>query len=1531
MPNKRLFSLISILTLIISLSISMPTAFGEGDDDVAVIPEKTQLTYPNLSTHLNHLTESYSSGQMSEQQAAGEAPIHSSGSVAVTIHLDGHVSDVVAFLEDNGGDVRNEGSDYIEAYVPVGLLGRLSEQPGVTRVWEIIPPQPAYGNVTSQAVGLHQADSWQNAGFRGGGVKVGIIDTGFTGYSGLMGVELPNNVVARCYTDVGVFSSNLADCEAEEDPSASTPTQCQDYVAGLLAGGEPHGTAVAEAVIDIAPDATLYIANPYSRGDLQETAEWMADQGVTVINHSVAWTFDGPGDGTSPFSFSALSTVDQAVARDITWVNAAGNSAGDAWFGSFTDPDGDGAISFNNFGAEINPIVLSECRGYTFQLRWEDNWGGAGTDLDIYLWDKRTDDFLDIPAGYGYVGSIAEQSGANSHYPLERFFLRSPIDSQDVGVIIVHQSGPEPDWIHLVLFSGPGGLEYSTGVSITNPAESDNSGMLAVGAAPFYDINTIEPFSSQGPTPDGRIKPDIVGVDCAASVSYERSLRRDNGLECWFPGTSQASPHVAGMVALVRQRFPEFTPEQVADYLKDTAQQRESPDPNNTWGHGFAQLPPPTCGEALPGDGSVDGTWAAGCGSEVSGRGHARYYSFTLAEESEVTITLESTDADTYLYLRQESATSGTILHENDDHDGSTSISRIQETLGAGSYTIEATTYGAGETGTFTLSVSGLGTGAAPPTEPGADPCGEALPGDGSVDGTWAAGCGSEVSGRGHARYYSFTLAEESEVTITLESTDADTYLYLRQESATSGTILHENDDHDGSTSISRIQETLGAGSYTIEATTYGAGETGTFTLSVSGLGTGAAPPTEPGADPCGEALPGDGSVDGTWAAGCGSEVSGRGHARYYSFTLAEESEVTITLESTDADTYLYLRQESATSGTILHENDDHDGSTSISRIQETLGAGSYTIEATTYGAGETGTFTLSVSGLGTGAAPPTEPGADPCGEALPGDGSVDGTWAAGCGSEVSGRGHARYYSFTLAEESEVTITLESTDADTYLYLRQESATSGTILHENDDHDGSTSISRIQETLGAGGYTIEATTYGAGETGTFTLSVSGLGTGAAPPTEPGTDPCVEALPGDGSVDGTWAAGCGSEVSGRGHARYYSFTLAEESEVTITLESTDADTYLYLRQESATSGTILHENDDHDGSTSISRIQETLGAGGYTIEATTYGAGETGTFTLSVSGLGTGAAPPTEPGTDPCVEALPGDGSVDGTWAAGCGSEVSGRGHARYYSFTLAEESEVTITLESTDADTYLYLRQESATSGTILHENDDHDGSTSISRIQETLGAGGYTIEATTYGAGETGTFTLSVSGLGTGAAPPTEPGTDPCVEALPGDGSVDGTWAAGCGSEVSGRGHARYYSFTLAEESEVTITLESTDADTYLYLRQESATSGTILHENDDHDGSTSISRIQETLGAGGYTIEATTYGAGETGTFTLSVSGLGTGAAPPTEPGTAPAWRRSPATAAWTALGLRAAARRSPDAGTPATTASLWPRSRR
>ena len=489
---------------------------------------------------------------------------------------------VATFLEDNGGDPRNVGEDYIEAYVPVSLLGQVSEQPGVLRVREIGPPQ--VGQITQRVTGHgpaeHLSTAWNQAGFSGQGVKVGIIDSGFEGFGGLMGPELPSTVVARCYTDIGVFTQNLADCEVVGQVTTPFP-KCQDAVQRRAVRDAEHGTIVAESVIDIAPEVSLYIANPRSRGDLQDAVDWMAAQGVLVINQSQSWFLDGPGDGTSPNSTSPLKTVDRAAARGVIWVNSAGNAAQDTWFGGYSDPDGNGNIGFGGQNEEVLSIPERACRSIRIQLRWEDNWDGASTDLDLYLYDKRTRDFTSIY-------SADEQSGESGHEPFETIRFWSRIDSDDLGIVVDHHGGDAPDWIQIMVW-GVGSIErYTENGSIGNPAESANPGMLAVGAAPWYDTDTIEYYSSRGPTPDGRVKPDIVGADCG-----ETALSPLNSRNRGFCGTSQASPHVAGLAALVRQRFPAYTPAQVAAYLKDHAQQRVTPDPNNTWGHGFAQLPSP--------------------------------------------------------------------------------------------------------------------------------------------------------------------------------------------------------------------------------------------------------------------------------------------------------------------------------------------------------------------------------------------------------------------------------------------------------------------------------------------------------------------------------------------------------------------------------------------------------------------------------------------------------------------------------------------------------------------------------------------------------------------------------------------------------------------------------------------------------------------------------------------------------------------------------------------------------------------------
>ena len=119
-----------------------PAVSGDVDGQFS-IPEKAEMKYPNLGSTLDQMAATVEEGEVSARAAAKDAPVSQEESVAVTIYLSGNVDEVVSFLEDNGGSPRNVGEDYIEAYVPVTLLGQTSEQPGVIRVREIIPPQPA--------------------------------------------------------------------------------------------------------------------------------------------------------------------------------------------------------------------------------------------------------------------------------------------------------------------------------------------------------------------------------------------------------------------------------------------------------------------------------------------------------------------------------------------------------------------------------------------------------------------------------------------------------------------------------------------------------------------------------------------------------------------------------------------------------------------------------------------------------------------------------------------------------------------------------------------------------------------------------------------------------------------------------------------------------------------------------------------------------------------------------------------------------------------------------------------------------------------------------------------------------------------------------------------------------------------------------------------------------------------------------------------------------------------------------------------
>jgi subtilisin family serine protease len=93
-------------------------------------------------------------------------------------------------------------------------------------------------------------------------------------------------------------------------------------------------------------------------------------------------------------------------------------------------------------------------------------------------------------------------------------------------------------------------------------------------------------YSSQGPTMDGRIKPDI-SAPSLVSTSVTTYGSRDAG--DGFAGTSAACPHVAGAIALLKGKTP-FTLDEILAILYSRAIDMGDPGKDNKFGWGRLNL-----------------------------------------------------------------------------------------------------------------------------------------------------------------------------------------------------------------------------------------------------------------------------------------------------------------------------------------------------------------------------------------------------------------------------------------------------------------------------------------------------------------------------------------------------------------------------------------------------------------------------------------------------------------------------------------------------------------------------------------------------------------------------------------------------------------------------------------------------------------------------------------------------------------------------------------------------------------------------
>ncbi len=532
---------LATLALLCAAAASVATAAGTAQDPAPAQRTRGALPYtkggqpPKLQTSLARLSaavEAYGRPGAEITARSLAVPLDA-GKVRVVVEaLDGRAENIARRAASLDIEVEATYGDLVQLLAPVESLATLAEHPAIGFIRRPLAWQPS---VVGQGVSLTNADDWHAAGRTGAGIKVAVLDGGFSGYGALLGNELPASVTTHS-------------CRADGD---------------ITGGGEAHGAGVAEIVSEMAPGAQLYLANFETDVEFATCVTWLTGQGVKVINFSAGFFGSGPGDGTGPIN----DVVTAAENQGVVWVNAAGNQAQAHWSGPWSDADADAFMAFSG-ADEGNTIAAIAGEVIFIIIKWDDPFGTSCNDYDLLLFN----DALQIVAG-----SVDTQDCVAS-YPVEAMaYLVPATGNYHVGIGRYDANGLANFHVYSLVHNCPQMQYCVKGGSVIEPGDHDQA--LTVGAVRWSTPGTIETFSSRGPTSDGRTKPDVVAPDGVANATYGS-----------FFGTSASAPHAAGAAALVRQWQPGWGPDQVRSFLRSGAVDLGAAGPDNVFGWGRLDL-----------------------------------------------------------------------------------------------------------------------------------------------------------------------------------------------------------------------------------------------------------------------------------------------------------------------------------------------------------------------------------------------------------------------------------------------------------------------------------------------------------------------------------------------------------------------------------------------------------------------------------------------------------------------------------------------------------------------------------------------------------------------------------------------------------------------------------------------------------------------------------------------------------------------------------------------------------------------------
>ena len=253
------------------------------------------------------------------------------------------------------------------------------------------------------------------------------------------------------------------------------------------------------------------------------------------------------------------------INNDNVTQNQPGDPAAQDWHGSWVLSAMAGMKSGQLIGPAFNAsFCLAKTEAVEFERNVEeDNWAAAAE------WaDSIGVDIVSTSLGYS-VFDEGQSSYTYSDMDGETTIITQAANFlADRGVVVVSSAGNEGDdeWFY-----------------ITAPA--DGKHVLAVGAV--NSSNQVAGFSSHGPTADGRIKPDVMGIGESVRVVSYPDTHEYNGYKT-ENGTSMSCPIIAGICALVLEKFPELSVNAILEVIRQSGDNSGNPNNNRGWGRADA-------------------------------------------------------------------------------------------------------------------------------------------------------------------------------------------------------------------------------------------------------------------------------------------------------------------------------------------------------------------------------------------------------------------------------------------------------------------------------------------------------------------------------------------------------------------------------------------------------------------------------------------------------------------------------------------------------------------------------------------------------------------------------------------------------------------------------------------------------------------------------------------------------------------------------------------------------------------------------